>query len=70
MPLKCSNNAQCFCLTKMLEKCQHNVQKPIRRGARTNVYINIAAHEEVNSPETALRLFCLESLLFCRLCCS
>ena len=20
MPLKCSNNAQCFCLTKMLEK--------------------------------------------------
>ena len=21
MPLKCSNNAQCFCLTKMLEKC-------------------------------------------------
>ena len=28
MPLKCSNNAQCFCLTKMLEKCQHNVQKP------------------------------------------
>ena len=34
-------------------------------GTRTNVYINIAAHEEVNSPETALRLFCLESLLFC-----
>ena len=32
------------------------------------VYINIATHEEVNSPRTALRLFCLESLLFCRLC--
>ena len=28
---KCSNNAQCFCVTKMLEKmlAQHNVQKPI-----------------------------------------
>ena len=43
----------------------------IRRGKRTNVYINFADQEEVNSPETALRFkFCLESLLFCRLCCS
>ena len=43
----------------------------IRRGTRTNVYINFPDHEEVNSPETALRFkFCLASLLFCRLCCS
>ena len=43
----------------------------IRRGTRTNVYINFPDHEEVNSPETAVRFkFCLESLLFCRLCCS
>ena len=38
MPLKCSNNAQCFCLTKTLEKCEHNVQKPSHGVPNENLF--------------------------------
>ena len=30
MPQICLHNAQCFRLTKILKKCQHNVQKPTK----------------------------------------
>ena len=50
MPLKCSNNAQCFCLTKILEKNASIMYKslslsfqsgPIIRLFRTNWFIFI-----------------------------
>ena len=36
MPLKCSNNAQCFCLTKILEKMLQPVAEMLRHSHEKN----------------------------------
>ena len=36
MPLKCSNNAQCFCLTKILEKMLQPVAETLRHSHEKN----------------------------------
>ena len=44
MPLKCSNNAQCFCLTKILEKMLQPVAETLRLSRKKQpVLLQIAA---------------------------